>query len=39
MDAVIVFYVVVKDPEGKITDINFNFVDEDYFQRNYKILS
>lgn len=39
IDAVIVFYVVAKDPEGKITDINFNFVDEDYFQRNYKILS
>ena len=39
MDAVIVFYVVEKDQEGKITEITFNFVDSEYFKRNYKIVN
>ncbi|MCR4558253.1 MAG: hypothetical protein K5779_10580 [Saccharofermentans sp.] len=35
-DAVIVFYSVGRDEEGKITDVDFNFVDRVYFRNNYK---
>lgn len=38
-DAVIIFYDTVRDAEGKITDIFFNFVDAEYFKRNYILKS
>ena len=37
-NAVIVFYAVNRDEDGKITSIRFNFVDADYFKANYKII-
>lgn len=37
-NAVIVFYAVNRDEDGKITSIRFNFVDADYFKANYKLI-
>ena len=37
-DAVIIFFDVKRDAQGKIEDINFNFVDAEYFQNNYSLL-
>ena len=37
-DAVIVFYSVDRDSEGKICKVDFNFVDRVYFEDNYKVL-
>ncbi len=37
-DAVIVFYDVNRDENGKIVSINFNFVDAGYFKSNYRII-
>ena len=34
-DAVVVFFEVKRDGEGKIAEINFNFVDAEYFRGNY----
>lgn len=36
-DAVIVFFDVKRDSDGKIEKINFNFVDAEYFQNNYSL--
>ncbi|MCR4598703.1 MAG: hypothetical protein K5678_06695 [Acetatifactor sp.] len=38
-DAVIVFFDVKRGAEGKIERINFNFVDAEYFQNNYSLMS
>jgi len=37
-DAVIVFYEVARDEEGQITDVDFNFVDREYFENNYRVI-
>lgn len=37
-DAVIIFYAVGKDSEGRISDVNFNFVDAGYFSTHYRVL-
>ena len=37
-DAVIVFFSVERNPEGNITEINFNFVVHDYFTTHYRVL-
>lgn len=34
-DAVVVFYEVTRDSEGKITDIDFNLVARESFEKNY----
>lgn len=36
-DAVVVFFVIKRDSDGKIEEINFNFVDAEYFQKNYSL--
>ena len=38
-DAVIIFYQIDKDPEGRISAVDFNFVESGYFSSNYKVLS
>ena len=37
-DAVIIFYKVERDPDGKISDVNFNFVDAGYFSSHYRVI-
>lgn len=37
-DSTIVFYDVIRDEEGQIMDIEFNFVVKDAFERDYEIL-
>lgn len=37
-DAVIVFYQILYDAEGKVEDIDFNFVEKKTFDRTYSIL-
>lgn len=37
-DAVIVFFGIERDSEGRITGVNFNFVRHDYFMRYYRLL-
>ena len=37
-DAVIVFYSVERDTEGKISSVTFNFVDAGYFSTHYRII-
>ncbi len=37
-DAVIVFYRIIKDEAGRITDADFNFVAGDEFRETYEIL-
>ena len=37
-DAVIVFFHVERNPEGNISDIEFNFVVRDYFDTHYREL-
>ena len=37
-DAVIVFYRVGHNPEGKIDAVDFNFVDAAYFSEHYRLL-
>ncbi len=37
-DAVIVFYRILRDGSGSITDADFNFVDADEFRRTYDLL-
>lgn len=37
-DSVIVFYNVTRDEAGQITDIDFNFVARDEFERTYDII-
>ena len=37
-DAVVMFFSVERDPEGKITGINFNFIVKDYFQKYYRVV-
>lgn len=37
-DAVIVFYRIIYDTEGKVEDIDFNFVEKKTFDRTYCIL-
>lgn len=38
-DAVIVFFGVDRDPEGRIAGINFNFVDKEYFNTHYRVIT
>ena len=38
-DAVIIFYNVAYDQEGKITDVEFNFVEKTEFDRTYSIIT
>ena len=38
-DAVIIFYDVVRDGNGKIQEICFNFVDKEIFERDYTVCS
>ncbi len=38
-DAVIVFYHVEYDPEGKISEVDFNFVDAEYFSTHYRMIT
>lgn len=38
-DAVIIFYRIVRDESGQITDVDYNFVAGDEFERTYEILS
>ena len=35
-NAVVVFYDIARDTKGKITDIDFNFVAHDEFNRSYR---
>ena len=37
-DAVVVFFVIMRDEKGKIEEINFNFVDAEYFRNNYSLM-
>lgn len=37
-DAVIVFYGAGRDPEGRIAEINFNFLDREYFLSHYRVI-
>lgn len=37
-DAVVVFYSVDRDADGKITDVDFNFVARDEFEKTYTVL-
>lgn len=37
-DAVIVFYSVDRDEDGKIRDVDFNFVARDEFEKTYTVL-
>lgn len=37
-DAVVVFFDIKRDSDGKIEEINFNFVDAEYFQNNYSLI-
>jgi len=37
-DAVIVFYEVVRNKKGKITEVDFNFVRRDEFDKTYNII-
>ena len=37
-DAVIMFYEIVRDDNGKIQDVNFHFVKRDIFDETYDIL-
>ena len=37
-DAIIIFYDVVRNPEGIITSIDFNFVNSSYFDTHYQVL-
>lgn len=37
-DAVIVFYSVTRDPDGKILEISFNFVARSEFDKTYDII-
>lgn len=37
-NASLVFYEITRDEQGVITNVNFNFVDADYFRENYKVL-
>lgn len=38
-DAVIIFYNVAYDQDGKITDVEFNFVEKTEFDRTYSIIT
>jgi len=38
-DAVVVFYRIDRSEDGKIQDINFNFVAAEYFEKNYRYCS
>ncbi len=38
-DAVIVFSGVKKDPEGRISEVLFNFVERGYFQKHYREMT
>ena len=38
-DAVIVFCRVEKDPEGKVSAVDFNFVDAGYFSTHYRVVT
>lgn len=38
-DAVIVFYEITRNKDGKITDADFNFVEKTEFDRTYDILT
>ena len=38
-DAVIIFYSVENDSEGKICAVDFNFVDAEYFSTHYRIIT
>lgn len=38
-DAVIIFYSIVRDESGQITDVDYNFVAGDEFERTYEMLS
>ena len=37
-DSVIVFFDIKRDSDGKIEEINFNFVDAEYFENNYSLI-
>lgn len=37
-DAIIVFYNISYDEDGKVSDIDFNFVEKSVFERNYNII-
>ena len=37
-DAVVVFFDIKRDSDGKIEEINFNFVDAEYFRKNYSLM-
>lgn len=37
-DAVIVFYHVEKDPEGKVTAVDYNYVEAEYFRTHYEVI-
>lgn len=38
-DAVIIFYRVERDGDGKITDAEFNFVERSEFEKTYRVVS
>lgn len=38
-DALIIFYNIIYDQDGKITDIEFNFVEKSEFDRTYSIIT
>ena len=37
-DAVVVFFNIKRDSDVKIEEINFNFVDAEYFRNNYSLM-
>ena len=38
-DAVILFYNVIRDKDGQIRDISYNFVDKEIFERDYTVCA
>ena len=37
-DAVIAFYAVEREPDGRIASVEFNFIVRDYFEKYYRVL-